>query len=140
MSEARMPGNPHIEAMLKLGDIPVERALVMATLALAHEQRTANLIACSQKVYIRDSPDAIRERLGEKALGVEAPTPDEHAVDMEARMVAALHKALSPICYTKPYDVDDTPGDITDYGVDGVVNLQQIAARVLDSIAESNGG
>lgn len=110
--------------------------LVQATLAVAFEQRTANLIACSQKVYIRDSPDAIRERLGEKSLGVEAPTPDQQ-VD---RMVAALHKALSPHCYTKPYDEADSPGDVAEYGIDGQLDLRETARKVLDALAEANGG
>lgn len=129
-----MQGNPHYREALRHEDAMAE--LVQATLAVAFEQRTANLIACSQKVYIRDSPDAIRERLGEKSLGVEAPTPDQQ-VD---RMVAALHKALSPHCYTKPYDEADSPGDVAEYGIDGQLDLRETARKVLDALAEANGG
>lgn len=134
MTDTHMPGNEHYYKALRHEDAMAE--LVQATLALAFEQRTANLIACSQKVYIRDSPDAIRERLGETPMGVEAPTPDQQ-VD---RMVAALHKALSPHCYTKTYDEADSPGDVAEYGIDGLLDLREVARQVLDALAEANGG
>lgn len=77
-----MAGNPHYAEAAKVARYYEQRlvqedadvialGVMSATLALAFEQRTANLIACSQKVYIKDSPDEIRHRLGENPLGVE---------------------------------------------------------------------
>lgn len=88
-----MDGNPYLEkATLILqrlegevnwyGDTPnmetLARAQVYATLAQAWEARTANLVSCSQKVYLLGSPDLIRERMGQAPLtGVGTPTPKD---------------------------------------------------------------
>lgn len=69
------PGNPYATEIEK-GHVHPDIASVYATLALAWEQRTANLIACSQKVYVRDSPEQIRERLGE-GVGTPTPSPED---------------------------------------------------------------
>lgn len=132
--ERLMAGNPHYDAAIRAQTD--QEAAMQSRLAQVWEIRTQNLIACSQKVYIRDSPDAIRERLGETPMGVEPPTPDQQ-VD---RMVAALHKALSTHCYTKTYDDADSPGDVAEYGIDGLLDLREVARQVLDAIAEANGG
>lgn len=62
-----MPGNGNYYGANHPNMTPEEQ-LVEAVLAVAFELRTANLIACSQKVYLRDSPDMIRERMGEAPL------------------------------------------------------------------------
>jgi hypothetical protein len=127
--DAAMHGNPHYRAaMVAQTD---KEAQMQATLAAAWEQRTANLIACSQKVYIRDSPERIRERLGQ---GVGVPTPPEHAVDLNSEIVVALHRAMSSICFSKPYDKEDSPGDVTEYSVDGVLDLRKVAKEIVTEL------
>ncbi|UOK18366.1 hypothetical protein SEA_BRUHMOMENT_50 [Arthrobacter phage BruhMoment] len=74
-----MDSNPHYDTAALIlqrvvenpgwyGDTPIEqvlaRAQVEATLALAFEQRTANLIACASKVYVPGANDQVKERLG----------------------------------------------------------------------------
>lgn len=137
MTDTTMPGNPHIRNAEYIDRAP-EIRLIDATLALAFEQRTANLIACSQKVYIPGSPDAIRERLGDNARGVEAPTPFPEK--WKQVIVAALHEALSPHCYTKPYDDADTPGDLAEYGVDGMLDLNEVAGRIYAALENTDAG
>lgn len=93
-----MKGNPHYAETRtlmvraehasgpELADALGRAAQVEAMLALAWEQRTANLITCSQKVYIRDSPEQIRERLGEGVGGTTPlPNPDQSTYNIVLR-------------------------------------------------------
>lgn len=40
-----MPGNTHVDQLIERGTIPVSEGTYLATMALAFEQHTANLIA-----------------------------------------------------------------------------------------------
>lgn len=69
MSKQSIPGNPHLQGADN-GELPYESfAIAQATLALAYEQRTANLIAWHAVVdgedpIIEDLYAQIHSRLG----------------------------------------------------------------------------
>lgn len=62
-----MPGNTHVDKLVAVGNIPVETANYYATMALAFETRTANLLAVATAFpeMADDSlKDMVKGRLG----------------------------------------------------------------------------
>lgn len=95
------PGNPHFREAdrSELGEIPFVQA--QATLALAYEQRTANLIALAtqngRKASLAESYE-IAERLGLPQRMDPPPTkitlsPDNFTLGMD-RLVKLIHKSF----------------------------------------------
>lgn len=105
-------------------------ALVQAQLAVAFEQRTANLIACSQKVYIPDSPDDIKERMGHKGQGVGTPTPSKG--DQQAAVEGVLVNELDRINYNGNTDRSYML-------VDGDINVTGLAAKIVNKLRSGVG-
>jgi hypothetical protein len=95
----------------------VALAQAHATAAMAEELRIQNLIACSQRVFIRDAPDAIREHFGEAALG-SAFTVDPELHDLETWIKDFLSQRGSVFS-----DLDEE-GDL---GFDGQINIPKFA-------------
>lgn len=126
-----MPGNPYIRQMELAGhNMDPQVGAVYATMALAFEQRTANLLAVTEKMYRPGANDEVKERLGwPEGVGTPTPPPIEH---IEAAVVGALHRALQPICFSRG-------DDMTEYCVDGELDLTKVARKVIDAIAEVNG-
>ncbi|ALY10578.1 hypothetical protein FDH86_gp043 [Arthrobacter phage Tank] len=111
---------------LQLSTSSIALAQAHATLALAKEQHAANLIACSQRVFIRDAPDAIREHFGEAPLG--APEFDQaaHLAEFQGHLRQGLEEYFG--------DEDNHSGfsiyaDLEDgkVGVDGHLDLPNMA-------------
>lgn len=46
-----MPGNTHVDRMIERGSIVIEEAQYLATMAVAFEQHTANLLAAVTATY-----------------------------------------------------------------------------------------
>jgi hypothetical protein len=122
-----MPGNPYIKNAEYVDRDPQIR-LVDAVLALTWEVRTQNLIACSQKVYIRDSPDQIRERLGEKGVGT--PTPTTATVPLIPLLNDVLHDKLMR------WETYTTSSRDT-IAIDGLIDLPEISAAIIEALEEA---
>lgn len=97
-----------------------------ALTAIAEELRMQNLIACSQRVFIRDAPDAIRQHFGEAPLG--APEFDQaaHLAEFQGHLRQGLEEYFG--------DSEDHSGfsiyaDLEDgkVGVDGHLDLPNMA-------------
>lgn len=103
----------------------MEKAKVLASLANADELRMQNLIACSQKVYIRDSPDAIRKHFGEEALGMAFTVfPEEEAL---AGWIGEYLEDSTGSVYSSLGEGEE-PGDI---GFDGYIDVRRMARTLL---------
>jgi hypothetical protein len=123
-----MTGNENLEtAQYKLNQrdtASIEEAKVYAIMAAAEELRMQNLIACSQRVFIRDAPDMIRQHFGEAALG--APEFDQaaHLAEFQGHLRQGLEEY-----FTEKH----LPGtifsdlDVGQVGVDGQLDLDTIA-------------
>lgn len=88
---SNLPGNPYVDSDITYADTRME--LAKATLALAHEQRTANLLTfyatAGQQTYNDQQRAELRARLGIPDIKIAPNTPagpEDHSPTLEAEI------------------------------------------------------